>query len=1723
MKKLVFCMATVFFTVLACLGAFAVDTVYVDGVGTDANCYATLKEATAAVDNGGTVIVKANITTYSGAGGEVLAAKDVTITSEGGATLTLGRVLFLGGDTTFTNIKIKNGAPSNLDSIYCAGHDLVVGADVTTEKNASTNRYPIIFAGTGTETIAFDNTVTVSGGTWRSIYSGSYSGVSSGKTVINFCGGTISGGALIAGSLTASTATAVDTTYNVYGGTVADIKMGGTAVSAYQINLCGGTVTKLSLPATVDLTNGGRVTVANENGQTIHTATRNGYTVAHNGTVYSVPFVALDGTGATKGAQTDFASATKALPSGGDILLCGDTTVGTASSGVVTAAATGSITVMGVAGNEVLTVARSLTLGGDLMIDNLVLNSTATLGNVLSCGHKLTIGEAVTATKSSGAVWLALFGGAGSGTTAYDTELVVKSGTFRCIYGANYGGTATGASTVTVSGVTVEGTLSAGNYQGTHSGAEAVILDLCGGKTVSAGTYKGEVTCLVDDGCEAVRNGNTYSQQPIEVHLPRTVYVDGVGGTENHYATLALAVAEMPGGGTVILTADTEVKAATVLAKSAPLTVTAENGAKLTLSANLTLGGDTTFAAMTFNKTGSGNVFLVAGGHTLVIEKDVVCLNYSAGNHLSVVGGVYSGSYSGDTHIEVKGGFFRNIYGGNYNGNFVGDTFVKVTGGVVRNSIVGGNFVGNFKGNTEIILGGDGEFVYNASSVGVVGGSIGSTSTTAAYTFEGNTSITVQDDYAVCAVVFGGCRYKNVAMTGDTTVTVKDNAFAYLSVYGSGYFGHTGNATMQILGGETAGNVVGGAYSGDVSGNVTINLLGGRLCREKVNDFSAGSDPAGARNVYAGCMTGSVGGTATVTLDGAEVYGSIFGGNILAKSGVVYCALDGDSVTVEILSGKTLSIDAPSTLTSLSGSGKLVLAPEAYLTVGALSGNLTLAVNGKPLPADYITAAEVADGTTLNYAAQSDESLYRSGNVYSIDFDGSYKTVTFTVLYNEGCESRLRYRTAGSGATITPVSQTATSATYALAPGLYKDTVVYSADGGDYNRKSVYIDGRSASVEIDMRFPARAGAAFASAPAAYHTDEVLRAFFDENDLVGYATPDTPYFNARTATPNIFTTNAELVDFLTEKAENCPYLYVFNLATSPNGYQVPLALFTPDKLPEGVTLAEAAKIVSADKTRDILMVTGGIHGNEPTGTEGSLAFISEMCGEYGRSVLEGTKLGAVLVIPRQNPEGFAVQTRETPVPNPVDNLNRDFMLLSSAEIAGVSKAYQLFMPTVTVDCHEALTGPVCSDGDLLTDVYDLGIMYFANAAAPQIDGKALVRGDKTEAFTFGDTMTADVLDKLGTIGVRTYYYPKDKSGVYGTNNFGIGGAFSFIMEAPGIAGGNTFFARRTFVQMSGLKAFVSVILEADGAIARQVSEARKALAVSAQIYDAEEPIALNQQRSRVTKNAYVWNNPLVGMDGTVRVADNPTYLYPFSNLVRYRSRPTAYVFPADLAQIDLILQTLDKQGIAYLSLVQGTTMQLHNYTGSVTAAYRNPQASAVTFESGAYLVPVDGERAGIIAILFEPDCNDFSPYATLTQMDYIPLDRLYASTENFIAAKNGMNGSYLALDLPDGKTPISATVNGVAYTSVASEDGQAFVLAADAEYYTVKLTFDDASEQTYAIGSLVGDANGDGQITVLDVLVSLRHLLNDGAYQESMDINGDGKLTLTDIVGILKQI
>ena len=306
---------------------------------------------------------------------------------------------------------------------------------------------------------------------------------------------------------------------------------------------------------------------------------------------------------------------------------------------------------------------------------------------------------------------------------------------------------------------------------------------------------------------------------------------------------------------------------------------------------------------------------------------------------------------------------------------------------------------------------------------------------------------------------------------------------------------------------------------------------------------------------------------------------------------------------------------------------------------------------------------------------------------------------------------------------------------------------------------------------------------------------------------------------------------------------------------------------------------------------------------------------------------------------------------------------------------------------------------------------------------------------------------------------------------------------------------------------------------DGEMARKVEAARGEVALGAQVYDDKKAVILSTTASRAEKRyLYEWNNPLVGADATVRVKDNPTYLYDFDTAVRYRKLPTAYVFPADAEGVDAVLSLLDRHDIRYKKLDDGTTLALQSYSGNTYGATLNAAAD-VTFANGAYLVPVDGACAYITALLFEPDVLD-SIYCSLANNTSLAVSDIYRMTDSYIAAKSGMAGTYKAIHIPEGKTLVSAAVDGVVYDSVAVEGNTAFIIAPAAAEYSVLLTFTDGSTQTYQVGRRY-DFNGDGKITVADVLLLLQSIL-DGKPLDG-DVNGDGSVGLADVLSLLRQI
>ena len=1456
--------------------------------------------------------------------------------------------------------------------------------------------------------------------------------------------------------------------------------------------------------------------------------------------IYAADVVYLDGTGKTSDAFTTLSDAVKALPNGGTVIVAGDTAVGTAQAGVTLPKVGGKVTIVG-EGDVTLTLARSLTLSSELEIDKLTLHSTATVsGNILARGNTLTIGENVRVTAASGALYPALFGGAGSGTVSYDAHLIVQSGTWRSIYGGNYNGTFNGDTVVELSNLVSNGTVSAKNYLGTFNGTSMLIADLRGNKTVTAGTYKETPTLLVDDGYEGTRMENTYMQRKIEAAEPRTVYVDGTGKTDGAYTSLAAAVKEMPGGGTIIVSGDTVIAANTVLPATGKLCITSKyesedytDTAALQFEANLTLGAETVFRDIVLERTlyKSGNLFIIAAGKPLTIDTGVVCINYTGKQYLSVIGGNYNTDFEGNSEITIKSGFFRNVFGGNHYGTFRGNSHVNILGGSFSNAVVGGNFTDDFIGDAHLNFAGSASLLYSAGTQGIIGGTLGD-GVGKDCTFTGNIYITLGGACGINHNVIGASRNKNAFTKGNVEITINDNAYAFYSIYAGGYTnGLDGSTKVIVNGGDINGSLYGGSFAGTVTGDTYIEINGGKLCYYMVNMFSSYSSVAGTKNVFGGGEKGSmVEGSSMIRLNGGSIYGDMIGGefggvstvngvsSIEVRNGTVFGKIKADETDIDLSAAGSVSIGVSSAIRKLTGGGKLILAPCAALTVDTLSGSTEVSINGTPLPVRYMTAQTGEETAQLHYVPQENESLVREGNNYSIRFDGACPTTEVTVKHKAGFSIRLRPGKGTSGSWLTADAKTDTTATFTLTPGLYTVTAVSDTNGGNYKRKALYLDGRSAAYTLHLEFDKLNADGYDYRTASFHTDEMLDKYYKETDLAGYYQPDTPYFNKRYGTSSVYTTNEEITEFLSDKKADCAYMYVYSAATSPYGYDVPLVLFTMDPIPEDATLAEAAAIVGKKKGRDILMINGGTHGNEPTGTEGTLAFISELCGDYGKTVLDGTNVGAVIVLPRMNPDGFKDWMRETPNPTLVDNLNRDYMALSSAEVSGIVHAYNLFMPTFVLDCHEALANPLWSEGQLQTDIYDAGIKAQCNLNGYG-DPLSVIYGDRAAATVDAERIAMQAISDLRTQGLRTYYYETGTGMVWHTNFFGACGSYAYLLEIPGITGGESFMARRTYAQLCGIRALVNIVLEMDGEMARNVEAARSKVALGAQVYDGQKAVILSSAASRAENRRFEWNNPLIGADTTVRVQDNLTYMYDFDTAVRYRKLPTAYVFPADVKAVEAVLSLLDRHDIRYKKLDSGTTLALQSYSGSAAGATLKDTAD-VTFANGAYLVPVDGACAYITALLFEPDVDASGFYCSFAQIGTLAVTDIYRTTDSYIAAKSGMAGTYKAIGIPAGKTPVSATIDGIQYDSVAVEGNTAFIVTPAAAVYNVVLTFSDGSTQTSQIGSKY-DFNGDEKLTIADALLLLQSIL-DGKPLDG-DVNGDGKIGLTDVISLLRQI
>jgi len=98
----------------------------------------------------------------------------------------------------------------------------------------------------------------------------------------------------------------------------------------------------------------------------------------------------------------------------------------------------------------------------------------------------------------------------------------------------------------------------------------------------------------------------------------------------------------------------------------------------------------------------------------------------------------------------------------------------------------------------------------------------------------------------------------------------------------------------------------------------------------------------------------------------------------------------------------------------------------------------------------------------------------------------------------------------------------------------------------------------------------------------------------------------------------------------------------------------------------------------------LLIIARQHGNEPAGTESSLALLRHLAVSEGKAERSLLRRVALLAIPMANPDGAARSMRRNGAGR---DLNRDWVALSQPETRAIEAAFLDWRPDVVIDLHE----------------------------------------------------------------------------------------------------------------------------------------------------------------------------------------------------------------------------------------------------------------------------------------------------------------------------------------------------------------------------------------------------------------------------------------------------
>ena len=540
-----------------------------------------------------------------------------------------------------------------------------------------------------------------------------------------------------------------------------------------------------------------------------------------------------------------------------------------------------------------------------------------------------------------------------------------------------------------------------------------------------------------------------------------------------------------------------------------------------------------------------------------------------------------------------------------------------------------------------------------------------------------------------------------------------------------------------------------------------------------------------------------------------------------------------------------------------------------------------------------------------------------------------------------------------------------------LKPGLYH----CGASMEGYNALCRMINYTGEAMCLDMVLEKLAGNGYEGGYVMHYTRE-----FEEKQLLSepnawgsdYAKLfRTPQFLREPGKPGRHqqTTNEEMMDFIAKLAAENSNLYVFSLGKSPKyGYDMPLVLFTRESL-AGKTLQQAAEIVR-NNGKPTVQYTAQIHSTEPASTEGALAMMLQLCGDYGK-VLDTVD---VYIVPRVNLDGAFEAIRYAPSTG-VD-MNRDYLYMQNVEVRMATGAYNLFLPEVAIDGHEKMPSilkpeDICTDMEVQTGAGSLN--------HPAVMTQLVMK------------MAGEAMEKAKSLGLRTRFYGSLASaagGAAGSSYFGTRNSLSFLVETPGqLHLGMNFMERRVLAQYVLASSVIDYTVAHAGEVMETVHSSRAMMAKKGPVYDEKDLMVLEHAKpetGRVT-------TPLLNVT-TGEVIDPDHYEAYFENATASYTRPraTAYVIPKGLANEVEIFRVAENHAIVHYELPRGSRVSLRQYVQREDKIELRDE-QIVCFDAGAYVFP-NTLPSTILGVIMEPDfASSYGRKMTLFSMGLIAPD------------------------------------------------------------------------------------------------------------------------------------